>query len=112
MAIFRLHDPEKTQSSSAKLQRPWFVLTLGVLVPVGAVAFVAVTSADSRVLGVNQMFLLGGFAAVCVLLASLYVFLGTRYSVAVARRVVGTIGSILGLGGVALLVGLLYKYAI
>ena len=112
MASFEIHDPEKAKSPSSKLQRPWAVLTLGVLVPIGAVAFLATTSSSSRILGLDQIYFLGGFASLCVLLASLYVFLGTRYSVEIARRVVGIIGSVLALGGVALLVGVLYKYAL
>ncbi len=109
--MYQLYDPERDVSAtSGKLERPWFVLLLGILVPVGAVVYLA--TSDGSLLGSSQMYWLAAFAGFPALLSALYVFLGVRYSVAMARRIVGTIGSIIALAGVAILIWYLKKYAL
>ena len=97
-------DPEagETDQNGAKLKRPWTVFVLAFLIALAVVTVAYTRGAGNGRNDRDVGYGLAGFAALAMVLSAIYSFIGARYSLALARRIVGIIGSALIATGIGL----------
>ena len=95
-------DPEdgETVKDGAKLKRPWTVFIFGVIAAVGEFTFIFARTRDNSRFDNEFFYGLMGFAILTLVLSAMYAFIGARYSLALARRILGIIGLILIFGAI------------
>jgi hypothetical protein len=102
---------ESTTGAGDRLERPWTVFIFGVLLSVAFTVVVFVRATGTRVVEDKMSVGMLAFAGLATLLSAAYAFIGARYSLKRAKRIVGTIGLLVLLGGVAVLLYMLLAMA-
>ena len=104
-------DEERVQATDeqGRLKRPIAVAVFGTLLSLGfVVVMFARSGADLSGSGVAGVLAFGVLALVA---SCLYAFIGARHSKAMANRMLGVVGGVAALVGVAFLVWILLAYA-
>jgi hypothetical protein len=104
------YEKQESMDDSGRLQRPWTVLLFGMLVPVATVIYLAVRTGGSPFLEDKIAVGILVFGILAFLLSVTYVVIGTKVSLALARRVVGIVGGVIALGGVGAIIYAVKKY--